>query len=332
MTPEPPHPKTGLWLALLLDGQGGARPLDWEGIHAWEPSKGDLWLHLDPTDPQVAAWLRQQTDLPQGELELLLHQGRRPFFKPFSSAGYLLALRGLAPELDEGTGELTPLHAWMTPHLTVSMAGRYLPNLTKVEALFEEGDGPRDLPALLLAMTSVLVEALHDAALDLEDPMAGVEFSSLGDQQPSAELRGLGRKVTRLRQHVAPLRIVLERMLATPGSWLVRAHLEAWRHLTDTLHDTDEMLQLLLDRASAVREDLWGRLMRKTNYVLYVLTLISAVLLPLTLLTSLLGMNVGIRGASYRWMDSTLAFVIVCAGLVVLAWAQYRFIRRRHLL
>jgi Mg2+ and Co2+ transporter CorA/anti-anti-sigma regulatory factor len=333
MIPEATRAPDGLWLALLLDGSGGARELGWDAINAWDPGQGKLWLHLDPADARVSQWLRSQPELSPSELEHLLRQGRRPFFQPFGHDGFMLALRGLAPELNETTGDLTSLRMWVTPERTVSLAERYLPNLRRLHALFRNRKGPRDLTQLHLAMSSILIDALHDAAMDLEDPMAGIEFlTQENDSTPNLELWRIGQRVTRLRQHVAPLRIVLARMVADPRRWLIRHHLDAWRHLIDELHDTDEMLQLLHERAGAVREDIWGRMVRRTNYVLYVLTLISAVLLPLTLVTSLFGMNVGIHGGSYRWMDSTFAFIAICVGLVLLAWGQYRFIRRRHLI
>jgi zinc transporter len=37
----------GLVSAFLLDGSGGGRALDWEGVHSWEAGDGVLWLHLD---------------------------------------------------------------------------------------------------------------------------------------------------------------------------------------------------------------------------------------------------------------------------------------------
>ena len=37
----------GLLFAYVLDGQGGGRELDWEGIRAWSPEDGVLWVHLD---------------------------------------------------------------------------------------------------------------------------------------------------------------------------------------------------------------------------------------------------------------------------------------------
>jgi CorA-like Mg2+ transporter protein len=55
-------------------------------------------------------------------------------------------------------------------------------------------------------------------------------------------------------------------------------------------------------------------------------------MLPLTFITGLFGMNVGITGASDRGMSSTLAFLGVCAALTIIAWLQYRFLVRHNML
>ncbi len=70
----------------------------------------------------------------------------------------------------------------------------------------------------------------------------------------------------------------------------------------------------------------------RMNDILYVLTIVSTIMLPLTFITGLLGMNIGLAGASYSGMSSTLAFFAVCAALAVLAWLQYRFLARHDLL
>ena len=36
----------GLIHALVLDGKGGARSVDWEEIRKWIPEQGVLWLHF----------------------------------------------------------------------------------------------------------------------------------------------------------------------------------------------------------------------------------------------------------------------------------------------
>ena len=87
-----------------------------------------------------------------------------------------------------------------------------------------------------------------------------------------------------------------------------------------------------MQRAGTVRDFMSDRRATRMNEILYLLTLVSTIMLPLTFITGLLGINVGISGASYRGMSSALAFLVVCAALTMTAWLGYRFIMRRDLL
>ena len=81
-----------------------------------------------------------------------------------------------------------------------------------------------------------------------------------------------------------------------------------------------------------MRDLIADRRATRMNEVLYVLTLVSTVMLPLTFIAGVLGMNVGISGASFRGMSSTLAFLGVCAVLTIIGWLEYRFLVRRDLM
>ena len=111
-----------------------------------------------------------------------------------------------------------------------------------------------------------------------------------------------------------------------------RGHADDWNHLADETQDTDDVLQGLQERVGAVRDSVQERLARKTNQVLYLLTILSATMLPLTFVTGLLGMNVGLKGASYRGLESMGSFLLIVAALAVLAWYEVLLIKRRHLL
>lgn len=47
----------GLIHALILDGVGGARALDWSEVEAWQPAQGCLWLHFNYEAESSRRWL-----------------------------------------------------------------------------------------------------------------------------------------------------------------------------------------------------------------------------------------------------------------------------------
>jgi zinc transporter len=80
----------------------------------------------------------------------------------------------------------------------------------------------------------------------------------------------------------------------------------------------------ILDRARLVQEAISDRLAGQLNQRIYVLTLISGIMLPLTFLTGLLGVNLeGIPGAKNPW-----AFTVFCVLLAIIGICQYFIFRR----
>ena len=121
-------------------------------------------------------------------------------------------------------------------------------------------------------------------------------------------------------------------MIAARPMWLIGDELPRLTAIAEDLRSDEAESEHLLERVGAVRQSMAERRAARMNDILYVLTIVSTIMLPLTFITGLLGMNIGLAGASYSGMSSTLAFFAVCAALAVLAWLQYRFLARHDLL
>ena len=61
----------GLIHAKLLDGNGGARDVDWAEAMAWSPEQGCLWLHFDYEEESTPA-------LDHRGQRAQRHRGQRP--------------------------------------------------------------------------------------------------------------------------------------------------------------------------------------------------------------------------------------------------------------
>lgn len=331
---SPPLEATdGLWIALVLDGKGGAREIGWDALDAWKPDDGPLWVHLDPRAPRAITWLNSEGSLPEAERSALRNDATNPQLQQVGDRAYLISLRGLAPETERESRDLALVRLLVERHRVVSSCDRSLPGVIRIRDLLRTRSGPRDVPELIATMAAGLGALLRDAALDLEDPVAELEYAAETEQgSDSSELGEVQTTIARLRRHVAPYKILVARCLAMPDAWLFSDHLPRWRHLADQLQEADSLLQNMHERAKALRDLVGERLARRMNYILYVLTILTAIMLPLTFVTGLFGMNVGIEGGSYRFMEAAPTFLGICAALAVLAWVEYRFIKRRQLL
>ena len=92
-------------------------------------------------------------------------------------------------------------------------------------------------------------------------------------------------------------------------------------HRANTLHHDGEQLQ---GRTRLLQDELMTKLTERSNQLLYILSVMTAVLLPMTIISGLFGMNVG----GLPLVDTPLGFWVVTAGSVAIAAVIYMVVRR----
>ncbi|TIS59850.1 transporter [Mesorhizobium sp.] len=92
-------------------------------------------------------------------------------------------------------------------------------------------------------------------------------------------------------------------------------------HRAQTLHHDGEQLQA---RARLLQDELMAKLTTQSNQLLYVLSVMTAVLLPMTIISGLFGMNVG----GLPLVNTPMGFWAVSAVSLLIAAAVYFYVRR----
>jgi zinc transporter len=166
----------------------------------------------------------------------------------------------------------------------------------------------------------------------------GAEIGALGDQLDGIEDRIVCDAWHHERQSLVDARrklVVIHRQMATLTS-LFRHLDHAHRHdlsppLSDMaarlshqaqgLHHDSEQLQA---RARLLQDELMAKLTAQSNRLLYILSVMTAVLLPATLISGLFGMNVG----GLPFVGENAGFWIVTAFSVMVAGGTLYAVRR----
>jgi zinc transporter len=320
--------RAGIVIALVLDGQGGAIQVGWHEVEDWKPGHGALWLQLDATSPRAAAWLTSQ-----GEgLATLGINDRRPRLEVIDDQTIRLGLRAWLPTLGRDPSEPDVTNLWLQPMRAVVVSRGLLAELPEIGVRLANGTGPKTIPALAFEQLGAITRRITEAVADLEQPMADAEFAAASGPGNLEELRRLRLQIADLRRYLTPVRVVVERLLAAGPMWLIDDFLPRLSTIAEDLRSDEAEAHTLLERVGTLRDFMADRRATRMNEILYVLTLVSTIMLPLTFITSVFGMNVGIAGSSVRGMSSTLAFVGTCAALAIIAWLEYRFLVRRNLI
>lgn len=162
------------------------------------------------------------------------------------------------------------------------------------------------------------------AAFDekLDNLEANLDFSRANETR--RKLSDLRQDAVILRRYVFPQREALNNLMSDPPVWMEergRLHL---RETIDRLLRYIEELDAARERAMVIRDDISNQLAESTNKTLYVLSIISAVFLPLGFLTGLLGINIG----GIPGIDNPYAFWIACLMMVSVIIAELIVFRR----
>ncbi|MBA1149162.1 zinc transporter ZntB [Ectothiorhodospiraceae bacterium WFHF3C12] len=317
----------GLICAYLFDTDGNVTALDWDGVNAWQPAQGFLWLDLNRLAPEAHQWLESESGLDRLTIQALLQEETRPR-AVLGDDHALVFLRGANFNPGTQPDDMVSIRAWLDADRLVSLHGQDLRAIDDLRNDVRIRTGPRKPGQLLTAMAVRLVDNMGPVVHGLEEQLDELEETLLVEY--SRNLRGrlaaLRRQAINFRRFVAPQRDVLHRLVQDRPAWLEDYERERMREAGERLTRLVEDLDAIRERAAVSQEELATRLSDQMNRNMYVLSLAAALFLPLGFVTGLLGINVG----GMPGVDSEAAFWIVCAVLVVLGGIEALFFYLRR--
>jgi magnesium transporter len=168
----------------------------------------------------------------------------------------------------------------------------------------------------------------YDHTLErIEDEVDAVEDSVFRDPDDSVMRRvfNLKRDIAHLKRIVTPMREMLDRFSRARFSQIGNDVRMYFRDVFDHIQRINELADSHRDTLNSVLEVYFSTVQSKTNETIKVLTIISTILLPLTFLTGLYGMN--FQGMpELQWRYGYLFFWGLTAAVVVgMLW----FFKRR---
>jgi len=319
----------GLICAYILDGQGSGREVGWEEILAWRPEQGVLWVHLDRGSEQAGRWLTEESGIDPVVCESMVSEESSPRLTRFGEA-LLVNLRGVNMNPGAEPADMVAIRVWLEPARIVTVRGRRILAIQDIRDALSEHSGPEDPGEFLARLIYNLISRMIPVVSELEDELDQIEVELLTSNL--SELRmGLGslrRTTILLRRYLAPQREVLSRVQTERLDWLDAEHKTHLREAAESTVRLVDDLNTVRERAAITQDELNNRLSDQMNRTMYILTLVASILLPLSLLTGLLGINVGgIPGSDKPW-----AFSAVVALLVLLSVVEVWLLRRLKML
>ena len=315
--------------AYALSGAGAGTALEDDDTIAAALQAADLaWLHMQADDPASAAWIeRHLAYLDRPIRDALLADETRPRAVAIDS-GLMLILRGINTNPGADPEDMVSLRLWVDPARIVSLSRRPVASIADLAAEIAAGSRPDRAGAFLCR----LLERI-DSRIEREIAVLGTETDSLEEnvvKKPGPHIReriGEARaQVVDLRRYIAPQRDALSALAGMRFDWLTKSDRRSLHEAQDRLVRQVEELDATRDRLVVVRDELQNAQGERLNRNIYVLSVLSAVFLPLTFLTGMMGINLaGMPGAEWPgafWTFAGLLVLVVVVQVLVLRWLR----------
>ena len=268
------------------------------------------WAHLDGKHPDAAEWISQELDyLDLQAREALLDVDTRPRAKTLGD-GMFVILRGINFNEGEDPEDMVSVRMYIDDHRIVTVARKRVLAIERLQEMMAKGEGPKTAGEFLVLLAEDLVARISEFQSELDTTANDLEYRVIRERGVSLrqDVANLRLQVIAARRYVGPQRDALKTIAESPAKVLdydtSREIEEEMLKMTRVAEDMDE----LRDQALVLREELSGQLSDQVNRNTFVLSMLSAVFLPLGFLTGLFGVNVG----GMPGIDNTKAFLFLC--------------------
>jgi zinc transporter len=318
-------PVPGLVWAFRIDAEG--RPHGLSVDHPL-PSFGDdlIWLHFNLADARALQWL-SAADLPilQPARTLLLSRDSYQQLHVSDDCVYGV-IADLRRDFDGETDEAGYLRFIMLERVLIS--GRYS-SLCAVDATRRSLETGRRIDSIAALFESIIEHAAStmERVVDrLAHDLDEIEEEVLSDDE--ADLRkGLGqlrRTCVRLHRQLSGLQLVFHRLEQKNVSGVKPGLQIAAAKLAQRLDGLDRTIVEMRERARLLQEELQLKVEEQGNNNLRLLSVLTALLMPPTLVTGVFGMNT----KALPFADSEVGFWWAAVLIAGASLAAYMVLRR----
>jgi magnesium transporter len=265
-------------------------------------ANGLTWIHHDPPiDPETVNTLRERYGWHPLDVEDVLSKRQRPKIDDYADEGYLFGILHF-PAYDKNVQRLNAgeLDFFLGPDYLVTLSNVELLPVTRLfnrvqederfrEQLFSKGSG---------RLLYEVLDDLFDYCFPILDKIA-YKLDSIEDDIEDRRSEEIVTDISKAKQEIISYRKIIKpqrpalRLLERRIERFLPENLELY---FDDLVDASERIWDLLDNYKEVVEALESTnesvISHRQNDVLRILTVFSVILLPLTLISGIFGMNV----------------------------------------
>jgi zinc transporter len=285
-----------------------------------------LWLHLNLADARALQWLtKTDLDVPASARALLLSKDN---YQHLHATGDCVhgVISDLMRDIAETTEETGYLRFVMTERLLLSGRHHALAAVDATRRALEGGLRIESAAALLETIVEQVADTMDRVSDRIAQSLDEIEEQVLSDGVVDLrqKLGRLRRSCVRLHRQLSGLRLVFHRLEQNGPAGLKPALQLRAGKLAQRLDDLDHAVIEMRERSRLLQEELHLKIEEQGNQSLRVLSVLTAILMPPTLVTGIFGMNT--KGLPFTEMDT--AFLWASLLMALSSCAAYFIMKR----
>jgi magnesium transporter len=290
---------------------------------------GLRWIHIESPRSADRDWLEEHFDFHPLDYEDVFSRNQRPKLDQYDDYVFIVLH---FPLFDKDSGRIltAELDLFLGEDFLITMPNIPLPPLSAMFERYREKDDLRE--EVFSKGSGYLLYKIVDTGVDASFPMlrkTALKLERLEDDifegrssEIVRELSDTKQEIINFRKIVRPQRAVLRDLERTKQRYLqeeLEIYFDDISDAAERIWDTLENYKEVIEGLESTNESV---LSHRLNDSFRVLTAVSVVLLPLTLVASIFGMNVPVPGQNAEF--SFLGILILMALLLVVLVAYFR--------
>lgn len=291
------------------------------------PSNGWSWFDLAGEDRDAIRRVAGTLGIPERFIGDALAESSLPTLDEERDLIYMV----LNVFTTTSSGRLGPseVDLFIGPNFVLSIHDEDVPSTQAVIERFERGVGlSASSPAGLVAHLAMVGSRRYPGLIDQVENQLDVleELAMRADPRAVTEVFALRRDVILLRRVVMPQRQIYDELSEGAHPLVDQASRREFERVADYQAQILEALDAARSLLGSVQESYRGAVADQTNDIVRVLTVFSAILLPLTLISGIFGMNF----MEIPLADDPVGFWIMVAAMAMIALALWIYFGRRR--
>jgi zinc transporter len=281
---------------------------------------GFWWVHLHLTDIRCRKWIEEQAWITEEAREIMLsyESHDRIEMDDGQLAGVFVDAK---LDFDGRSEEMAELRFVVADRILLTGRRRSLLSVENTRIAIERGKKIESSLELLEEIVDREADYMARAASDLGHAVDAIEDKIMTGYvtDARAETPRVRRRAITLHRQMSRLLVLFRRVERAPASRMPADMRDAAGRIAQRLESIYQEVHASQDRARLLQDEVSAHLANETNRQLYVLSMLTALFLPATLVTGFFGMNT--KGLPFA--EDDLGFWYAFAAAAIAAVATY---------